>query len=802
MKDVIKQAYGNEVFFAGKINAEGIVVSIEVGSRGSSNTVPVQFELARKYDVLIHNHPSGNLTPSNADLSVASHAAECAQGFYIVDNDVTSVYVVVEPIKPTVIKKLDSEELCLFLSSEGPLAEQNDKYEERPSQLELLRRVCSSFNNNEIGVFEAGTGVGKSYAYLIPSIYWALLNKERVVISTGTINLQQQLAEKDIPAALNLIGKPLKYILMKGRQNYVCLRRLNDQITEPDLFAEEDEELTKLVEWSKVSKTGSRSELTFVPSEFLWRNVCSESDACMGMRCKYHENCFVMKVRKEAADAQILVVNHHLLFSDIEARLEGAGFEDTAVLPPYKRIIFDEAHGIESAATSFFSEDLTKFKILKQIRVLYRNRRNGAVAGHIFTLTALSIADDNSDEIIAAIERIKDTLQQLDEASLALLDMQTTFRICVQTAHMFEGIKAKFENLGNALSDFIGLVRELIDTISEDNRENQAVWETKTILRRLDFMAVLCRNFTVWDEHQDNVFFIEKVRINAPVSASGPRFYCRFVQSPLDISYKMNEGIFEPMDSVTCVSATLRIGNNFNFWLNRSGASLVEPERLKTALFTSPFPYNKNMLFAVPSDVPLPENSSFQSFVEDAVVNLILSACGRTLVLFTSYESLRSATETARVRLTNTGISVLQQGDDDRFRLLDTFKKDAQSVLFATDSFWEGVDVPGESLSQVIIVKLPFSVPNDPIFAARAEAIESRGRSSFMDLSIPEAVIKFRQGVGRLIRHSNDRGCVIVLDRRIYEKRYGKIFLDSIPECKQMYEPINTICNSVERFLF
>ena len=262
----------------------------------------------------------------------------------------------------------------------------------------------------------------------------------------------------------------------------------------------------------------------------------------------------------------------------------------------------------------------------------------------------------------------------------------------------------------------------------------------------------------------------------------------------------MNSGVFEPMSSVVCTSATLRTGDNFSYWMRRTGLSFVEDERLLSGAFESPFPYKTNAIFAVPSDAPFPDSPYYQGYVEETLPKLIFAAGGRTLVLFTSYESLRSAFYNCRQTLEGGGISLLKQGDDDRFRLLERFKEDKSSVLFATDSFWEGVDVPGESLSQVVIVKLPFAVPNDPVFAARAEAVERRGGSPFMELSVPQAVIKFRQGFGRLIRRGDDKGVIVVLDRRIVEKRYGKEFTKSVPQTRRMYNPLSFIVNEVEKF--
>ena len=280
------------------------------------------------------------------------------------------------------MRPLDVESAGSYLAEGGPLSVISENFEERPVQIELLKHIAESFNRNAVGVFEAGTGVGKSYAYLIPAMIWALNNKERIVISTGTINLQQQLCEKDIPQAQKIIGKPVKFVLMKGRQNYVCRRRFADVTAQRELFDDDVEILDKISEWVESTSTGSRSDLSFMPSESLWGRINSESDACMGMRCPFHSDCFVMKMRKEAAGANILVVNHHLLFADIESRLHGVGYDETAVLPAYRRIIFDEAHGIESAATSFFSESFNRFKVNKQLNQLYRRRKNSE-SGHL-----------------------------------------------------------------------------------------------------------------------------------------------------------------------------------------------------------------------------------------------------------------------------------------------------------------------------------------------------------------------------------------------------------------------------------
>lgn len=809
-RDVL-DAKGNEVFWVGTVNSAGLVVSIKVGARGNSGMVLVNSAMTQRDvdenqkcegKVVIHNHPSGVLEPSNADLNVASQYMEMGVGSYIVNNSVDNVYVIVEPVKPKVLSLISKEDVSNYLSVSGPLAKENPLYEERPSQINLVKQIVTTFNEGKIGIFEAGTGVGKSYAYLLPSMVWAFSNKERVVISTGTINLQQQLIEKDIPAATKIIGKKIKAVLVKGRQNYLCLRRLEDAMVDVDgdIFATDKEMIESINQWSETTSTGSRSDLYFLPSESVWSRVNSESDACMGARCPHRDNCFIMKVRKEASDANILVVNHHLLFADIESRMNGVGYDDTAVLPPYKRIVFDEAHGIEDSATSFFSETINRFKVMKQVNLLYRSFR-GSSSGFLVQVEAVSTAEDVIENAMKKVGDIKEALFTLEQLAQSAMENEFTSRLTNDTCQKFSAMLKGMEDLKTSLGGFANIVRTALEGVDDDDKDIPAYFECRTVLKRIDSMVILCKDFTEWDMHDDTVFWIQKDRLPPKKSGDEVSTYFQFTQTPLDVAPLMNMGVFEPMSSVVCTSATLRTGDNFSYWMRRTGASFVESERLLNEVFESPFPYKNNVLFAVPSDAPFPDSPMYQDYVEETLPKLILASGGRTLVLFTSYESLRHAYNSIFPKLLKEGIDLYKQGDDDRFRLLENFKKNRASVLFATDSFWEGVDVPGDSLSQVIIIKLPFAVPSDPVFKARSEAVEKRGGSSFMELSVPQAVIKFRQGFGRLVRRSDDRGAIVVMDRRIVEKRYGKMFTTSVPMTRRMYNPTEEIVKAVEKLL-
>lgn len=807
LANAIAEAGGNEVFFIGKLDESGCVDECRIVARGHESAVPAIWSAIEDGDVLIHNHPSGHLFPSDPDLSIAARAAEAGLGFYIINNTAADVYAVVEPVLSAHTEKIDEDELAGFLEETGPLASFSETYEPRESQIQLVRAIGRAFNTGSVGVFEAGTGVGKSFAYLLPAMKWAEANKDRVVVSTGTINLQQQLMEKDIPAARKIIGRDIKCVLMKGRQNYVCKRRLHEALQEArnerDFFEDENEELESIAVWADSSPDGSRSDLSFVPKDQVWSRICSESDTCMGMRCPFHEECFVMRIRKEASTAGIIIVNHHLLFADIEARMSGAGYDDTAVLPYFHHVVFDEAHGMEDAATSFFSENFTRFKIQKQLGVFWRTRRN-SVGGHLIALERLSTAEGDAGDAVSAISDVREWYAKTEETALSVMGDSFSWRLCAATAAQAAGLLEMLAELRKRIAEVSGRIRTLIEGIDDEFQDDPVVWESKFALRRLEFAGTLCLNFCEWKERPESVFWLEKCRLPARSARARDAdiWYPRFVQTPLSIANMMKEGVFEPLQTVICTSATLKIGHSFDYWLKRTGVNQLSEDRVLQGSFESPFPYKSRVLFAIPEDAPLPDDRGFQAYIETAVVSLLQASAGHALVLFTSYESLRSACAVARSALAPLGIQVFRQGDDDRARLLEQFKADDTSVLFATDSFWEGVDAPGDTLLHVIIVKLPFRVPNDPVHEARSEFLEQSGRNPFMELSLPEAVIRFRQGFGRLMRKKTDRGVVTVLDRRVLSKRYGQLFIDSVPETVRCFSPLMDVINKVERFLY
>jgi len=793
--ETIDDAKGQEVLCVGRLNSEGLVVSIITAARGNDREVPALMPYMEKGDVVIHNHPSGILKPSNADLAVASRLGNQGIGFYIIDNQVSRIYAVAEPVRRKEKRSLDPDALAAILEPGGRLAENMEGFEPRDSQIAMLKAVAESLNSSHICAAEAGTGVGKSIAYLIPVFTWAQENEERVVISTATINLQQQLVDKDIPLVKKLLSSKIKSALVKGRGNYVCLRRLEDTVEEDSLFREEDSDLDQLKTWALQSPTGSRSELPYPPDEQLWGKVCSEADTCIGLRCRFRERCFLIKARREAASARVLVANHHLLFSDLSMRLAGSGFDATVVLPPFHRIIFDEAHNIENCATSFFSEEINRFGIQKQLHRLFRNRR-GRNVGLVLGLQRMLGSNELLKKIPSAVRTALDQLDALENQAELFLTEGTTYRFTAAAAvSSVNPVLSALKGLERELLDIADILSELTESVSDEDSEQPALIETRLVQRKLESIASVCDRFQKYGTDDASVFWLEKRYSPAGVSH-------RFVITPLDISSLMRESVFEPYGTVVCTSATLSVKNTFDFWSSRIGLKGFSRRETDFHLFPSPFPYQQRVLLGIPEDAPMPDGEAYLQFINDFIFKTLELSEGKGLVLFTSYEMLKKSHAAVKPLLAEAGLTAFKQGDSQRAKLLADFHQDTGSVLFATDSFWQGIDVPGDALQVVIICRLPFRVPSEPVQKARLEAIEQRGGNPFIELSLPEAVMKLKQGFGRLMRRTSDRGVVLILDPRIVKKNYGSAFLKSLPETQVSIKDSTALLADIENFLY
>jgi len=693
---------------------------------------------------------------------------------------------------------LNPEKIINALREEGSVATRLPSYEPRQAQLDLLSLIIRAFNEDAFCMAEAGTGVGKSFAYLLPAMYFALENKEKVVITTATITLQQQLFEKDIPLVASAIGgTKIKAVIMKGRGNYLCLRRLDEVLREPPLDDFDFDEIKRINEWAQITKTGGRAELSFMPQETVWSSVCSESDLCLGSHCPWRERCFIFALRREANNAHIIVVNHHLLFADLAARYQGAGYEASVVLPPFSRLVIDEAHTMENAASSFFSAEFARTGIFRQLSRLY-NKRRASSRGLLVRLCAmLPSSEDPLDDLAELIKKIRTSAEELDECALQFCGADGIFRLtaAIEKSILQASLFPSLQALKKSIQKFNVTVRKIIEGLEEETEGDPSVWEIKAILRRFDGIGEICEAFCEYQKHEDEVLWIERQRTSGEPWAV-------FTRTPLDMAPKLRDSVFSPNKTVACVSATLAINNDFSYWASRCGIGGIENRPVLSGCFPSPFPYSSAVLLASPTDAPLPDEGGYQEFVNRTAGRLAAIAGGSALVLFTSYQSLRSAHLAAIDELEPLGIRCLKQGDDDRTRLLQSFLSDTSSCLFATDSFWEGVDAPGDTLRLVIICRLPFRTPGDPVFEARCEAVQKRGGNPFMELSLPQAVMKFKQGFGRLMRRSSDRGVVVVLDGRLLKKQYGQLFRHSLPETRTCFDEMESIMRDIERFLY
>lgn len=742
------------------------------------------------------------------------------------DNNLTSQGCESDTKERESYKPLSAHKVKLYLSESGPVALSSPGFQVRDSQQRLAVKICNSYNKGEIGVFEAGTGVGKSYAYLIPAILWAAQNGERTVISTGTIALQDQIVNKDLPKLLKVLknvipkkdfetliegpevqnsdlprqeGRSPVFMTVKGRGNYICKRRLKDALEKGKGTFDTEGGVIDIDRWARTSDTGCRSDLPYSVESNIWSEVNSETGNCMQKRCPYYSECFVTKMKAQAERCYILVVNHHIFFADVETRLEADSFDKTCVLPVYRHVLFDEAHAIDDAARSFFSNEFNQQMIDALTLSLFKFEKgeNSGYLTKVSKLVSLEKEKSASKDLPTLIGNILEAAQIVEKTGEELLSKKFTLRLCQENAKNFLTLLQNIKILRATISNFLEYASNLMDEVPAIDKDNNDLWSAKATVKKLYDILSLLDDFNQWEEEARFIFFIERVTIR---TAAGSVQMISFNRTPLDISLLLTRGVYDHIDSASFLSATLKTGHNFDYYKANMGLNLAK-QKVFCEEFSSPFDYGKNMLMAIPLDAPSPKDEGFNTWCEKAIIALIKAARGRTLVLFTSYQMLRSCYRAAKGSGDLGAYRLFFQGEVAPGKLLEAFRDDVSSVLFATSTFWQGVDVPGDSLSQVIIVKLPFMVPDDPIFQAQCEIIEKAGKDSFMDLMLPDAVIKFRQGVGRLIRGESDKGVISILDNRLIKKFYGKSFINAVPSCIYEFSTFSKIISKIEQFL-
>lgn len=628
---------------------------------------------------------------------------------------------------------------------DGLIAQAHPEYEHRPGQIEMARAVMRAFEEHKHLIVEAGTGTGKTLAYLVPAVAAALGGRGRVVISTGTKNLQEQLMEKDIPFLQSILPKSFKAAYMKGRNNYVCLSRLGRAESSPVLEGlDEVDYFDEVTHWAKTSETGDRAELSNLPESLsFWRHIDARSDTCLGQKCLDYDACFITRMRQQALEADIVVVNHHLFFADLALRNNMYG----SVLPDYSAVILDEAHMIEDVASEYFGSQISNYQIDDLLRDVSNLRIEEAESDREITKTSARVMRFADNFWMGFREgRGAEGRFQLTPGTFAFRNREG------------ETQSTPLGDLYLALDGSLGRLETTLDALKEKPPE------IENLVRRIRQMKFDLQ-FIVNGQDKKFVYWTER---------RGRGFFLR--ASPIDVSGILDDKLFLKVDTVVLTSATLSSAGNFSFIRERLGLDSAEE-----LMAESIFDYENQTCLYLPAGMPDPRSAEWSAAAAAEVIKIVNATEGRAFVLSTSLAGMQSLYDQVMPEL---DYPCLIQGSAAKGRLLERFRRTPNSVLFATSSFWQGVDVRGEQLSCVIIDKLPFAVPTDPIVSARQRYIEDTGGSSFYEYSVPQAIISLKQGLGRLIRSTTDRGVLAVLDPRLRTKGYGRTFLQSLPRCR------------------
>lgn len=783
----IEEADGNEVFFRGIPDENGVVTEIEVLARGNRYSVPAILRAMKKGEVIIHNHPSGHLYPSDPDVEIAALYSNRLDGAsYIINNDASDIYVIVE----LSLKKNIAIDIKPYFEKNGLLAGVFKEFEYRNEQLEMAQIIEQGLNTETKVIVEAGTGTGKTLGYLIPAIEWSIKNKKRVVITTNTINLQEQLLNKDIPIAKKVIEGDFSYILVKGRGNYLCNRKLSNVATGDIVDFEEFSQSQKsqfkeVVRWGGKTDTGDKAELPFEVDYSIWEHFQSETDMCAGAKCSFKAECFFLKARDEKKKADILITNHHMYFSDLAIRKEIGFNTEYSILPEYELVVFDEAHNVEKVARDYFSYEVSKYgftKTMNQIYTLEKSKKRGTGSLDVFIGYLKHTDFDGKKGIERDLENdIKLRHRNLLSSGRAYFNfLIDAFSKGQMTSITYRLKKGEFERakyyaqLDNLKDEFIA------DISSYLKKVKSILGKLKDLEDKEGYMSDFSRYVDRLEGFFENLKFItslEDEKFIYWVEVNGKKSNSKLVATPLKIDGELDKNLYSNLKQMVFTSATIAIGNDFNYFKESIGLK----EKTLEKVIHSPFDYNNQMTVYLPKDLLNPSDPKFIDSIRVFLKDLILKTSGKCFILFTSYSTLNYIYYMIKDELEEAGLNLLIQGQAPRSQLVNTYKTVKNPVLFGTDSFWEGVDIKGDQLSSVIIVKLPFKVPSDPVTEAIIESITQQNKNAFVEYQIPESVIKFKQGIGRLIRSKSDRGIVTILDNRVITKSYGKYFKEAIP---------------------
>ena len=700
---------------------------------------------------------------------------------------------------------LDLDALAGLFDTGGLFESRMEGYEQRPQQASMVRGVAGAFNEGEVLLVEAGTGTGKSLSYLTPALLWAVRNDQRVIVSTNTRNLQEQLFYKDLPFLLDNLGLAFSATLLKGRSNYLCLDRWRQVTRRPEdhLTPEEREAAIPLVVWARETSTGDLAEhagFNTAATRGLWEKINGEGSACP--RCVFKAECFVNRVRAAALSSHVVIVNHALLFSDLEA--------DHGVLSRYTHLVIDEAHNLERAAVQHLTLEVGGWRMRNTLRRMYSAELGGT--GLLAGLDRLANrAADNQEWKNPLASGVRVSIDRLLEVNT---EIEAFFRTAGEAAqhHAADrpGQKTKLRYradedyarvlrssapglIGSCarLHEALGLLHETLGYVPDSWLEDREA-RMNAIQAAMDFCGGTGERLALLTEAEDEerVYWVEATR-NDPLS-------CLLTGAPLRVADRLHDDLFSQMRTVVLTSATLAVGERFDYHMERLGLDRISDGWLQVQGIGSPFDYEDQVLIGVPAAFPTPRSGAFQEAISGLIMDLVVSTRRSTLVLFTSYSQLNRTFQDIESPLAEHGVVAMAQGvSGPRTTLLDRFRRTDAAVLLGTDSFWEGVDVPGKALEVVVLVKLPFAVPSEPLVQARVERMEEAGRNSFMEYQVPEAVIKFRQGFGRLIRSTRDYGVVTILDQRVISTAYGHEFLQSLPARSEIFPDADALVEGV-----
>lgn len=744
----------------------------------------------KREEVYIRVAKGNQLYPSDLELEISEDLYNKKNvAFCILSNKLDDFYFV-QDIDRINLDKID---IAPFFEKEGVLAKSIKNFEYREEQKSMALSVQRGINENKKIVVEAGTGTGKTLAYLIPAIKWAIQNQKKIIIATNTINLQEQLLYKDIPIVRSIIDEKFSYALVKGRNNYLCKRLFNEVSikgnVDLDLFSSESkEQLEHILKWGNKTETGDKSELPFEVNGDVWELVQSTTELCIGKKCPHRKQCFYMKTRREKIDANVLIANHHLFFADLNVRANTDFDSEYLILPKYDMVIFDEAHNIESVARSYFSMEISKFSFNRLVNRIFSksNKRKQKPALNRLEESVDRVNLENPGIYDLTLENIKDSIQVLQivaeeyfEELRKVFDngnengvkkVLTSYEM--KKSNFLESSREKKEKFQNLLKDFMNLLETFLNLLDGEKDKNPDIINFKN-------------HINIYKAFIDSFLFINNLSEEEYIywiDINAKRTNVVLTATPLNIAKKFNTSLFENINRLVFASATLTADRNFNYFKKSIG--LLEEECIEE-IIDSPFNYDEQMKVYIPTNIQ--DSDKLDLFYEDAanfILSILLKTQGKAFILFTSYTMLNQVYYSIKNELLENNFEIFLHGEKPRSQLITEFKKAINPILFGTTSFWEGVDVQGDNLSNVIIVKLPFLVPTDPIVSAISKKIEEEGGNSFFDYQLPEALIKFKQGIGRLIRNKTDKGNIFILDNRMIKKNYGVSFINAIPTKK------------------